>query len=170
MNKLTQIQNELKVPKANLNKFGNYRYRSAEDIEAALKPLLLKNNCQLFIKDNIKEVCGIPYVESEVTFSDGENTTTVTASAGIDPNMKGMHIAQSFGASSSYARKYALGGLFLLDDVNDPDSQENKPIDLKKAINEAKDLKELTSLYNKHKEISQSAELMALIKGKKEEF
>ncbi|MFO0089347.1 MAG: ERF family protein [bacterium] len=172
--KLVKIQNELKAPKTNFNKFGNYNYRSAEDIESAVKPLLQKYNCQMFISDVVKCIDGMHYIESTVTFLDETREIYVSAQAGIDPTQKGMTLAQCFGSSSSYARKYALGGLFLIDDVKDADATNNhqqKPaVDLKKAINEAKTYKELADLYNSNKEISQSAELTKLIKSRKDQI
>jgi len=124
MNKLTQIQAELKAPKSNYNSFGGYKYRSCEDILEAVKPLLLKHDCSLRISDEIKEIAGIMFVESTVLFRDNKKTEVITstAQAGINPNRKKMDIAQSFGSSSSYARKYALSGLFLIDDNKDFDS------------------------------------------------
>lgn len=126
MNKLTQIQAELKAPKSNYNSFGKYKYRSCEDILEAVKPLLLKHKCSLRISDEIKEIGGITFVESTVLFKDEKSVNEVisTAQAGIDINRKGMDIAQSFGSSSSYARKYALSGLFLIDDNKEIDSVE----------------------------------------------
>jgi hypothetical protein len=112
----------LKAPKGQRNKFGNYNYRSAEDILEAVKPLLAANGLTMQISDSVAEVAGIPYIESMVVVSDGETDRVVTAQAGIDPNRKGMDIAQCFGASSSYARKYALNGMFLIDDTKDPDA------------------------------------------------
>lgn len=122
MEKLRQIQIELKAPKNQRNNFGKYNYRSCEDILEAVKPLLKKNKCTLTISDEIKEVCGVLFVEAIAIISDGENQVHVKAQAGIDPNRKGMDIAQSFGSSSSYARKYALNGLFLIDDTKDADA------------------------------------------------
>jgi len=119
---LIKVQSELKAPKGQRNKFGNYNYRSAEDILEAVKPLLAKNNLSMQVSDTVQEVAGIPYIESMVIVSDGEAQIVVTAQAGIDPNRKGMDIAQCFGASSSYARKYALNGMFLIDDTKDPDA------------------------------------------------
>ena len=110
---LIKVQSELKAPKGQRNKFGNYNYRSAEDILEAVKPLLAANGMTMQISDSVAEVAGIPYIESMVVVSDGETDRVVTAQAGIDPNRKGMDIAQCFGASSSYARKYALNGMFL---------------------------------------------------------
>ena len=119
---LIKVQSELKAPKGQRNKFGNYNYRSAEDILEAVKPLLAKNNLAMQVSDTVNEVAGIPYIESMVIVSDGTDQVVVTAQAGIDPNRKGMDIAQCFGASSSYARKYALNGMFLIDDTKDPDA------------------------------------------------
>ena len=126
MKELISIQNELNVPKNQRNSFGNYNYRSCEDILVALKPLLDKHKASILITDEVKDVAGIPYVEATVVFK-AENTEalSVRAQAGINPNRKGMDIAQSFGSSSSYARKYALAGMFLLDDTKDADTQDN---------------------------------------------
>lgn len=128
MKKLTAIQNELKAPKNQYNSFGKYKYRSCEDILEAVKPLLKKHDCTLTINDTIKEVGGITFVESTCIFYEDGHSISVSAQAGIDPNRKGMDIAQSFGSSSSYARKYALNGLFLIDDTKDADAT-NKPLE-----------------------------------------
>lgn len=121
MKKLLQIQTELKAPKNQYNSFGKYKYRNQEDILEALKPLLKKYECGLSLTDEVKIANSIVYIEATATFTDGEKETTVKAQAGIDPNRKGMDISQSFGSSSSYARKYALNGLFLIDDTKDAD-------------------------------------------------
>jgi hypothetical protein len=126
MKELILIQNELKAPKSQFNAFGKYKYRNCEDILESLKPLLLKYECTLTMEDEVKEVGGIVFIETTVSIQiDKEGRTegrAVTAQAGIDINRKGMDVAQSFGSSSSYARKYALNGLFLIDDTKDPDS------------------------------------------------
>jgi hypothetical protein len=122
MKQLINIQSELKAPKNQFNSFGKYHYRNAEDILEALKPILKKQGCTLTISDEIKTAGDILYVQSTATLSHEGESVSVTAQAGIDPNRKGMDIAQAFGASASYARKYALGGLFLLDDSKDPDA------------------------------------------------
>ena len=125
---LVNIQNELKAPKNEYNSFGKYNYRSAEGILEALKPLLLKYGCYLTITEKTEEKAGYLVLTSKATISDGENSIYVEAEAGINPNRKGMDIAQSFGSSSSYAKKYALGNLFLLDDTKDADSNKvNEP-------------------------------------------
>jgi hypothetical protein len=122
MKELIAIQSELKAPKNQFNAFGKYKYRSVEDILEALKPLLLKYECTLTIEDEVKEVGGIVFIESTAAIQKDIEGRAVTAQAGIDINRKGMDVAQSFGSSSSYARKYALNGLFLIDDTKDPDS------------------------------------------------
>ena len=126
MKELIAIQNEINVPKNQRNNFGNYNYRSCEDILEAVKPLLKKHNASILITDEVKEVAGIPYVEATAVFKANETEAlSVRSQAGINPNRKGMDIAQSFGSSSSYARKYALAGLLLLDDTKDADTQDN---------------------------------------------
>ena len=120
--KLIRIQNELKCPKNQTNKFGGYKYRSLEDILDAVKPLLVREGLCLTIKEIVSEIAGIPVINVTATLSDGDLSTEVSASAGVDIHKKGMDIAQSFGSSSSYARKYALNGLFLIDDTRDSDA------------------------------------------------
>lgn len=125
--KLVNIQGRLKAPKNQRNNFGKYNYRSCEDILEAVKPLLLEHKLVLTITDNIEnaggwgEDPGLIFVNATASITDGKDTVEVKAQAGVDPNRKGMDIAQSFGSSSSYARKYALNGLFLIDDTKDPD-------------------------------------------------
>jgi len=121
---LVLIQGELKAPKGQTNKFGGYSYRSAEDILEAVKPLLQKHNCDLTLSDDIVEVGGRVYVKatarlvSHNPFSEVETT----AYAREAENKKGMDDAQITGSASSYARKYALNGLFCIDDTKDPDA------------------------------------------------
>ena len=119
---LIKVQSQLKAPKNQRNNFGKYNYRSAEDILEAVKPHLAANGLSMQISDKFYELVGIPYIETSCIISDGTDSITVTAQAGIDPNRKGMDIAQCFGASSSYARKYALNGMFLIDDTKDSDA------------------------------------------------
>ena len=130
---LVAIQSELKAPKNEYNSFGKYNYRSAESILEALKPLLKKYNCHLTITEVTNEIAGYLVLTSRVTISDGDKTMFVEAQAGINPERKGMDIAQSFGSSSSYAKKYALGNLFLLDDTKDADSTTN-PKEVKPVV------------------------------------
>ena len=123
--RLVNVQSRLKANKSQYNSFGKYSYRNQEDILESVKPLLAENVLIMIISD---EIIGDGFdgnmliVKSTVTVSDGEKSIQVSACAGIDPNRKGMDIAQSFGSSSSYARKYALGGMFLIDDTKDADA------------------------------------------------
>jgi hypothetical protein len=120
--RVVSIQSELKAPKSQYNSFGKYSYRNQEDILEAVKPLLNKYGLSLTITDEIKEVGGLVFVEARVILHAPDGSVEAKAQAGIDPNRKGMDIAQSFGSSSSYARKYALNGLLLIDDTKDADS------------------------------------------------
>jgi hypothetical protein len=124
MESLKHIQSELKANKTQFNSFGKYYYRSCEDILEALKPLLKTYNCTLTISDEVKEVGGLVFIQSEARIIDNESKEEVfvTAQAGIDINRKGMDVSQCYGSSSSYSRKYALNGLFLIDDTKDSDS------------------------------------------------
>jgi hypothetical protein len=125
MNALQQIQLELKAPKSKYNTFGKYHYRSCEDILEAVKPLLQATNSTLVITDEVQQVGPVVVVTAKVVFTDADGkVTTVTAHAGVEIDKKGMDVAQTFGTSSSYARKYALNGMFLIDDTKDYDSDE----------------------------------------------
>jgi len=137
MKKLIEIQNELKAPKSQYNSFGKYKYRKCEDILEAVKPLLKKHNCLLSINDEVKEVGGLIFIEATAIFTSDDYVCEVKAQAGI-AERKGMDIAQSFGSSSSYARKYALNGLFLIDDTQDSDAEppvEKKTVKKKEPLN-----------------------------------
>lgn len=129
--KVLKVQTDLKAPKGQRNNFGKYNYRSCEDILEAVKPLLKQASLTLMITDEIKEVGGLTFVEARAVLFDEEGRIETTAQAGIDPNRKGMDIAQSFGSSSSYARKYALNGLFLIDDTKDADATNDHKDDRK---------------------------------------
>ena len=121
--KLVDIQGRLKAPKSQFNNFGKYKYRNCEDILEAVKPLLVEHKVVLTISDKVIELDnGLSYVEATAQFKNIDSVIEVSAQAGIDPSKKGMDVAQCFGSSSSYARKYALNGLFLIDDTKDADS------------------------------------------------
>lgn len=123
MDSLKNIQAELKAPKNQYNKFGNYAYRSAEDILEAVKPLLAKYNSMLTISDEIIEVGGRVYVKAICTFTDDKGSSLTTSAYAREPeSKKGADESQITGAASSYARKYALNGLFLIDDTKDADT------------------------------------------------
>jgi hypothetical protein len=139
MEALIKIQSELKAPKNQLNKFGGYNYRSCEDILEAVKPLLVKHGCTLTIYDEVKQLGSILFIEATASIQKGDEGRSVTAQAGINPERKGMDIAQSFGASSSYARKYALNGLFLIDDTKDPDATNTHDSEPKNKPQQAED-------------------------------
>ncbi len=122
--KLTKVQEELKAPKNQYNSFGKYKYRSCEDILEALKPILAKYGLFLMIGDTMEHVGDRYYIKATCTISDGETHITNSAFAREEESKKGMDGAQVTGTSSSYARKYALNGLFLIDDTKDPDTDE----------------------------------------------
>lgn len=120
--KLLIIQSKLKAPKNQYNDFNKFYYRSAEDILEALKHLLKEVGCTLTISDEIVVVAERVYVKAIATLSDGKDSISTTAFAREEESKKGMDAAQITGAASSYARKYALNGLFCIDDTKDPDS------------------------------------------------
>ena len=124
--KLLSIQNELKAPKNQYNKFGNYNYRSCEDILEAIKPLCLKYGAVVLIDDYVAQVGERFYVKAKASLIDIDTQEEVYACAYAreSENKKGMDSAQVTGATSSYARKYALNGLFCIDDTKDVDTQE----------------------------------------------
>lgn len=124
--KLLAIQTKLKAPKGQYNKFGNFNYRSAEDILEAVKPLNAEQGVLLTITDEIKEIGGRVYVVATATVSDGTDTLQASAFAREPENKKGMDESQITGATSSYARKYALNGLYAIDDNKDADTYEHK--------------------------------------------
>lgn len=115
-NPLIKIQTELKVPKGNYNSFGKYKYRSAEDILEAVKPLLLKHECRLILSDEIQAIGNKLFLKATATISNTENSISVFGYAELSEH-KGMSAEQCTGTASSYARKYALNGLFLIDET-----------------------------------------------------
>lgn len=123
--KLAMVQQELKAPKSQFNSFGNYKYRNQEDILEAVKPLLAKYKLGLRIFDTVRYIGQRYYIEATVQLSDLEakdrDFITVTGLAREEETKKGMDASQITGAASSYARKYALNGLFLIDDTKDSD-------------------------------------------------
>lgn len=124
--KLLSIQNELKAPKNQYNKFGKYNYRSCEDILEAIKPLCLKYGAVLLVDDYVEQVGERFYIKAKASLIDIETEQEIysCAYARESENKKGMDSAQVTGATSSYARKYALNGLFCIDDTKDVDTQE----------------------------------------------
>ncbi|EPD3104701.1 ERF family protein [Salmonella enterica] len=122
--RLAEIQEHLNVPKNQCNSFGKYKYRSCEDILEGVKPLL--KGLFLSISDEIVLIGDRYYVKATATITDGENSHSASAIAREEENKKGMDEAQVTGATSSYARKYCLNGLFGIDDSKDADTDEHK--------------------------------------------
>lgn len=122
--KLLEIQGRLFVPKGQTNSFGNYNYRSCEDIEKVIKPLCMEYNCVLRFWDSIQEVGGRLFLKANLQLFDLDSRTNVMSFgwAEIGDGKKGMDPAQLTGACASYARKYALAGMFLIDNEKDPDA------------------------------------------------
>lgn len=126
MIELQKIQRKLNVPKSLFNSFGNFKYRSAEQIFEAVKPLLEEQKCFLTLSDEIIFVGDRFYVKATATITNSQGQSVSTSALAREAlSKKGSDDAQITGAASSYARKYALGGLFLIDDGQDPDSQDN---------------------------------------------
>ncbi len=123
MKKLTNIQSTLKAPKGNFNSFGKYKYRSCEDILEALKPLLAEHSCVVTLSDEIVQIWERYYIKATATLLDCESgeTQSTTAFAREELEKKGMDSSQITWSASSYARKYALNGLFAIDDGVDAD-------------------------------------------------
>ena len=126
--KLLEIQTELKAPKGQYNSFGKYKYRSCEDILEAVKPICKKNNATLIIADELQNIGDRYYIKATATIIDIEDGSVLsnTAYAREEETKKGMDGSQITGTASSYARKYALNGLFCIDDTKDADTDEYK--------------------------------------------
>lgn len=159
MKELVNIQAQLKAPKNQVNKFGGYKYRSCEDIMEAVKPLLAENKCTLTVCDDIVMVGTRIYIKATATIrNEGGEVEQTTAFAREPEVKKGMDEPQITGTASSYARKYALNGLFAIDDAKDADTNEYKAqadaaatqydTDLQIAINDAAKAKTLTALQS----------------------
>lgn len=169
MKELLQIQSELKAPKGQFNAYGKYKYRSCEDILEAVKPILKKNNCTLLLSDSLIYVGERYYIKATATLVNAEGKSISTeAYAREEETKKGMDASQITGASSSYARKYALNGLLCIDDNKDSDTTntgDNAPAAPAKAskedsaevekaiaeINAAKSKEELINAIAKYK-------------------
>lgn len=129
MEKLMRIQTKIKAPKNLYNSYGKFNYRNAEGILEAVKPFLSEENCVLSITDDVIDVGGRIYIKAQVSLIDCEKGTVISTSNGFAreaDTKKGMDESQITGTASSYARKYALNGLFLLDDTKDADTDEYK--------------------------------------------
>lgn len=126
---LTRIQAELKAPKSQYNSFGKYKYRNVEDIYEGLKPLLVKYGASLRIEEKLDTIAGMPMVAETVVYTDDQHPKgeelRIEGHAPISQH-KGMAPEQALGTAASYAKKYALGNLFLIDDSQDVDSMDNR--------------------------------------------
>ena len=120
--KLADVQTKLKAKKSSYNSFGKYYFRKAEDILEGIKPFLLQHNIYVTISEELIATDPVPMIKSTATISDGKDFINATAVVGVDMQQKGMQTAQQFGAASTYAKKYALGNLLLIDDTEDADA------------------------------------------------
>lgn len=145
---LATIQKELKAPKGQYNAFGKYAYRSCEDILTALKKLLEQTETVLILNDEVVNIGSRYYVKATATLSNGEETISATAYAREEEIKKGMDGSQITGASSSYARKYALNGLFGIDDTKDSDKTNQGLVGANKGLRQGS-----TSNFDKAKSI-----------------
>lgn len=158
--KLAAIQTELKAPKNQENKFGGYKYRSCEDILEAVKPLLQKQGLALIISDTIEEVGSRVYVKATAVVLDNEGQQiTATAYAREAEARKGMDDSQVTGSASSYARKYALNGLFAIDDTKDADATNTH----EKGQNEAQALDNRPATTQQLEKIKKTVENIAAL-------
>lgn len=146
--KLSVIQLNLIAPKNQYNSFGKYNYRSCEDILEGLKPCLQETKTAVTVNDEIVQIGDRYYVKATATLFDCESGESVsnTAYAREEESKKGMDASQVTGATSSYARKYALNGLFCIDDVKDADTRDNRQEEAKKQQNEEKQQKEIENM------------------------
>ena len=120
--KLADVQTKLKAKKSSYNSFGKYYFRKAEDILEGVKPFLLQHNIYVTVSEELIAAEPMPMIQTTATISDGKDSIHATAVVGVDLQQKGMQTAQQFGAASTYAKKYALGNLFLIDDTEDADA------------------------------------------------
>lgn len=151
--KLREIQKELKVPKTQFNSYGKYAYRNAEDIIEAVKPLNYKHGLFLIMTDEVKMLGNRFYIVAKVTLTDGNESITVEGIAREEETKKGMDGSQITGASSSYARKYALNGLYSIDDSRTSDEtneHENNPNKNNGQMTKAQLNQELTKAMNEY--------------------
>ena len=163
--KLIAIQSELKAPKSQYNNFGKYAYRNCEDILESLKPLLKEHKSTIYISDEIVTVLERFYVKATVTFIDAETGEKIinTAYAREEECKKGMDGSQVTGASSSYARKYALNGMFAIDDTKDSDFTNTTVKGDNSALSEAQ-IKRLLAIASK---VNISADDVKVVVAKK---
>jgi len=175
--KLSLIQKEFKASKSKFNSFGKYNFRSAEDILEALKPFNEKYAVSFIIIETLitDSNLDIPIIKSIATIIDnnGINEISATAIVGVDLNQKGMQVPQQFGSASSYAKKYALGNLLLIDDTQDPDASNKHDKaetltskEISAALDDKKWLNKNTPEFNKAIEYLKNGGNIATIEGK----
>ena len=182
MKELITIQSKLKAPKGQYNNFGKYKYRSCEDILEAIKPLLKETECVLTITDDIVLVGDRFYVKATVTLKNNNGeTVTTSAFAREEETKKGMDGSQVTGASSSYARKYALNGMFCIDDTKDSDAtnkgdesrndDSNEELAFKSMamsdISKAQDINSLMDIWENYKALREDKEFVQAMTAKK---
>lgn len=188
MKELIEIQKKLNAPKGQYNSFGKYRYRSCEDILASVKPLLYAASCTLTISDDVMMVGDRIYIKATATLINGKGEQVVTtAFAREEDAKKGMDASQVTGAASSYARKYALNGLFAIDDTKDADALNTneqytqavvapsmpKPTytaDIEKAIAATTTLDALKVLWDNHPSLQSNAQFTAAMSARKDQI
>ena len=163
--KLAEMQTKFKSKKSRFNNFGKYNFRSAEDILEAIKPFLLELGVTVTINERLITEMAIPVIESDARISDGKNAIHATAVVGVDLNQKGMQTPQQFGSASSYAKKYALGNLLLIDDTQDSDAVNDHGKSTPK-IKERKSLTKSSDNFNKAKDYIKSGGTIETIKSK----
>lgn len=172
-----KIQQELKAPKNLENKFGGYRYRSAEGILEAVKPLLGKYKCVLTISDDVVAVGNRIYIKATATLTNKEGKTiSTTAFARESESKKGMDDSQLSGSCSSYSRKYALNGLFAIDDTKDADALNTSPeytqtgaADVLAEVAKCKTRAELTAVWKGHADLQKDPQFVAAVTAKGKE-
>ena len=180
MKELAIIQSKLKAPKGQKNAFGGYKYRSCEDILEAVKPLLRETSCTLILNDEVVMMGERFYIKATATITNAENEScTTTAFAREEDTKKGMDASQITGASSSYARKYALCGLFAIDDGKDADSLNNSPAYTernndsdylamaKQEIDAATEVRTLTGIYNNYTNLQANRRFVEMLTRKR---
>lgn len=152
MQALLKVQTELKAPKKQFNSFGKYPYRSCEDILEAVKPLLKELDLLMLISDDVVTVGDRFYVKSTITIYNETDSISAVGFSREEENKKGMDGSQITGASSSYARKYALNGLFLIDDSKESDTTNTEVnTDYVQEIEKFNDVKKLREYYTENK-------------------
>jgi len=150
--KLEVLQQEYKAPKSEYNAHGGFKYRTLEKMLEALKPMLKKHKVMLLFKDTLESCAGTPHIVAHACLINLEDTTeqiNVTATAQEAAIQKGMQAAQISGSTSSYARKYALAALLLVDESEEIDSKQGDQTDWEAEIKAAKDVKQLMAVFNR---------------------